>query len=377
MRLKIYFLILLIGGSKFLLGQSNNLVDNLSWDDLVHVVDSYQLKKLYVESLPYVIRMQTWGKERYHKKEFRYARILHTVVQTTEEVGDWERSKAIRTELLNLAKRIFSDKSVDYANALVRLADVEMHLGNYIESEALCWQAKNVKLKNPLNQRYYSLQFFNRSIDQVGDKEKRRQVHKIYLDVKMICIRNLMTLASNYRKMGDYQAYELTNQSALEETTKVIRYLLKHSNKSISDDVVKEMKQLFQVFENFENYQNGEKLYLSTLELTRQSDLYEPLALNLALIYIKIGEYTGAKMIYAKLLQQAEKKYGTESLAFARVLENLAGFYMLIEDSSKAAKLYQKAKGIVLRLEGRDSKTYIKLNKKLKNVYRVSQQRNE
>jgi tetratricopeptide (TPR) repeat protein len=101
------------------------------------------------------------------------------------------------------------------------------------------------------------------------------------------------------------------------------------------------------------------------------------LAYNLASIYVKIGEYTGAKLIYTKLLQKAEKVHGVESLPFSDALADLAVFYMLIEDSSEAAKLYLKAKGIVQRLEGRDSERYKRLNKELKNVYKVTQQRDE
>jgi tetratricopeptide (TPR) repeat protein len=252
-----------------------------------------------------------------------------------------------------------------------------MQLGNYEKAENLCWEVKNIKLKNPLDQRFYTIQSFNQSIDREKDSEKRKSVYRVYLDVKIVLVNSLIILASTYKAVGDTKAYNLTNETALKETSKTVKYVLNSSGGVISDKIILDMYNLFSIFEDFENYRKGESLYLSTMDLTRGTDLYQPLAYNLASIYVKIGEYTGAKLIYTKLLQKAEKVHGVESLPFSDALADLAVFYMLIEDSSEAAKLYLKAKGIVQRLEGRDSERYKRLNKELKNVYKVTQQRDE
>lgn len=377
MQLHHFLLIPLLGLAPIIWGQSNELIENMSLEDLVNVVDSYQIKNWYKESLPYAIQMRRLGKERYKKKKSRYLTLLEKTAQASSAALDWNLTQKLRMESVELTEDLYSQKSITYAAQLLELATVEMKLGNYQKSETLCWEVKNIKLQNPLNQRYYALQFFNQSIDRIKEKEKRRAVYRRYVDVKIIFVANLMTLSTNYKKMGDMEAYELTNQSALKETAGMIRYVLNNANQVVSDEVINDMKQLFHIFEDFENYQKGEKLYLKTMAWTRGSDLYKPLALNLARIYIRIGEYTGAKMIYTKLLHLAEQKHGAESLPFAFAVADLAAFYVLIEDSSEAAKLYLKAKGIVLRLEGRKSKIYVNLNKKLKNVYRVSQQRND
>ncbi|BDS15319.1 tetratricopeptide repeat protein [Aureispira anguillae] len=377
MRLLIHLLLCFICCTQILLGQIKPSVDKMSWDDLISIVDEYQQKGWYAKSLPYALRMRELATDRYAKKGTRYAMILRKTVQASEAVEDWMLSQTIRKELVAISALLYGKKSVDYAEALVHLAKVKMKLGQYKESENLCWQVKNIKLQNPLNQQYYPVQFFNRSIDQIRDKGQRKRAYRVYFEVKIIFIHSLITLSSNYLARGEHQAYELTNESALEETAKLIRYVLNSAGGVISDEVITNLERLFYIFDDCESYKKGEQLYLTTIDLARGSDLYLPLALNLATIYTRIGEYTGARLMYTKLLQRAEEKYGTESLPFAAALADLANFYILLEDSSEAAKLYLKAKGIVLRLQGRESELYLDLNKKLKNVYRFSQQRNE
>lgn len=371
---KILYLLIFI--PCFVNGQGADL-SKMSWEDLVHKVDDYQAKRLYAESFPYALQMMYLAKERYDKKESVYGLILTKTARASEAIGDWKLTQEIRVELVDVAATIYGKQSLTYASTLVQLAEVEMKLGNYEKTEKLCWEVKNIKIKNPLNQRYYAIQFFNRSIDQVRDPEKRKATYRIYLDVKIILVNSLITLASTYKAIGDTKAYDLTNETALKETSITVQYVLNSSGGVISDKIITDMYNLFSIFEDFENYQKGEALYLSTMDLTRGSDLYQPLAYNLASIYVKIGEYTGAKLIYTKLLQNAEQAHGVQSLPFSDALADLAVFYMLIEDSSEAAKLYLKAKGIVQRLEGRDSERYKKLNKELKNVYKVTQQRDE
>jgi len=372
---KILYLFIII--PCFIYGQGKEDLSKLSWEELVNRVDAYHAKRFYAASLPYALQMMNLAKERYHKKESVYGLILTKTARASAAAGDWALTHEIRLELVDVAASIYGKQSITYASTLVQLAEVEMELGNYEKTEKLCWEVKNIKIKNPLNQRYYAIQFFNRSIDQVKESDKRKSAYRIYLDVKIILVNSLITLASTYKAIGDLKAYDLTNEIALKETTKTIKYVLNNSGGVISEKIILDMYNLFSIFENFENYQKGEQLYLSTMDLTRGSDLYQPLAYNLASIYVKIGEYTGAKLIYAKLLQNAEEVHGTESLPFSDALADLAAFYMLIEDSSEAAKLYLKAKGIVQRLEGRGSARYQKLNKELKNVYKVTQQRDE
>lgn len=372
---KILYLLLLIPCSLY--GQGVADLSKMSWEELVHKVDDYQSKRFYAASLPYALQMMRLAKERYDKKESVYGLILTKTARASEGAGDWGLTQTIRQELVDVAATIYGKQSLTYASTLVQLANVELELRNYEKAENLCWEVKNIKLKNPLNQRYYAIQSFNYSIDQVKDSEKRKSAYRIYLDVKIILVNSLITLASTYKAIGDAKAYDLTNETALKETSKTVEYVLNSSGGVISDKIIADMYSLFSIFEDFENYQKGEQLYLSTMDLTRGSDLYQPLAYNLASIYVKIGEYTGAKLIYTKLLQNAEQVHGVESLPFSDALADLAAFYMLIEDSSEAAKLYLKAKGIVQRLEGRDSERYKKLNKGLKNVYKVTQQRDE
>ncbi|WMX15818.1 tetratricopeptide repeat protein [Aureispira sp. CCB-E] len=357
-------------------GQEGNISD-LSWEELTEAVDNYHTKRMYAASLPYALEMMNLAKERYHRKESVYGLVLTKTARASAAAGDWSLTQKIRQELVDVAATIYGKQSLTYASTLSHLADAEMQLGNYEQTEKLCWEVKNIKIKNPLNQRYYSIQDFNRSIDAIKDRDRQRNAYRIYLDVKIILVRSLITLASTYKAIGAQQAYDLTNEVALRETSKTVQYVLNSSGGVISDKIVTDMYSLFSVFEDFENYKKGEQLYLATMDLTRGTDLYLPLAYNLASIYVRIGEYTGAKLIYTKLLQNAEQIHGTESLAFSDALADLAAFYMLIEDSSEAAKLYLKAKGIVQRLEGRDSDRYQKLNKELKNVYKVTQQRDE
>jgi tetratricopeptide (TPR) repeat protein len=358
-------------------GQGEADLTEMPWETLVQKVDEYHAKHFYAASLPYALQMMHLAKERYDKKESVYGLILTKTARASAAIGDWELTKEIRAELVDVAATIYGKQSLTYASTLVHLANVEMELGNYKETEKLCWEVKNIKIKNPLNQRYYAIQFFNRSIDQVKDNNKRRTTYRVYLDVKIILVNSLITLASTYKAIGDAKAYNLTSEIALKETAKTVEYVLNSSGGVISAKVVADMYNLFSIFENFENYQKSEELYLSTMDLTRGTDLYAPLAYNLASIYVKIGEYTGAKLIYTKLLQNAEQVHGTESLQFSDALADLAAFYMLSENSSEAAKLYLKAKGIVQRLEGRESARYQKLNKELKNVYKATQQRDE
>jgi tetratricopeptide (TPR) repeat protein len=370
-------LYLLILTPCFLYGQTGEDLSKMSWEALVEKVDDYQDKRSYVASFPYALQMMELAKERYDKKESVYGLILTKTARASEAMGDWKLTQEIRQELVEVAATIYGKQSLTYASTLVQLAAVEMQLKHYAKAEELCWEVKNIKIKNPLNQRYYAIDAFNRSVDQHKDKEKRKTVYRIYLDVKVILVSSLITLASTYKAVGDLEAYDLTNEIALKETSKTVEYVLNSSGGVISDKIVSDMYNLFSIFEDFKNYKKGEQLYLSTMNLTRGSDLYQPLAYNLATIYVKIGEYTGAKLIYTKLLQNAEQVYGTESLPFSDALADLAAFYMLIEDSSQAAKLYLKSKGIVQRLEGRESERYKKLNKELKNVYKVTQQRDE
>jgi tetratricopeptide (TPR) repeat protein len=372
---KILYLLVMI--PCFLYGQGGADLSKMSWEELVHKVDEYQSKRLYAASLPYALQMMDLAKERYDKKESVYGLILTKAARASEAVGDWALTQKIREELVAVATNIYGKKSLTYASTLVQLAKVEMQLGNYEKAENLCWEVKNIKLKNPLDQRFYTIQSFNQSIDREKDGEKRKSVYRVYLDVKIVLVNSLIILASTYKAVGDTKAYNLTNETALKETSKTVKYVLNSSGGVISDKIILDMYNLFSIFEDFENYRKGESLYLSTMDLTRGTDLYQPLAYNLASIYVKIGEYTGAKLIYTKLLQKAEKVHGVESLPFSDALADLAVFYMLIEDSSEAAKLYLKAKGIVQRLEGRDSERYKRLNKELKNVYKVTQQRDE
>jgi len=359
------------------LGQLSEIINKMSWEDLVAVVDDYQNKELFAKSLPYAMRMKDLAKTRYDKKNSHYALVLRKTAKASEAVGDWKLTKEINSELVPIAAALHGKKSAHYAFALVNWANIEAKLGNYKQSEKLCWKVKNTKIQNPINQKYFPLQYFNRSIDKIKDDNKRKGAYQEYLEAKIILVTNLITLSSNYKAMGDKKAYELANQSALEETAKMVNYVLKNSYDVIPQAVILDIRKLLSVFDDFENYQKGEQLYLETMAITRGSELYQPLALNLASIYTKIGEFTGAKMIYAKLLKDAEAQYGAESIPFALALADLATFYMKIEDSSEAAKFYLKAKGIVLRLEGRNSQIYLDINKKLKNVYRSSQKRNE
>lgn len=352
-------------------------LSKLSWEELVHKVDEYHAKRFYVASFPYALQMMRLAKDRYDKKESVYGLILTKTARASAAIGDWKLTQEIRQELVDVAASIYGKQSITYASTLVQLADAEMQLGNYEQTEKLCWEVKNIKIKNPLNQRHYAIQFFNRSIDQVKDNGKRKIAYRVYLDVKIILVNSLITLASTYKAIGDSKAYDLTNEIALKETAKTIEYVLNSSGGVISAKIVSDMYNLFSIFEDFENYQKGEQLYLSTMNLTRGTELYQPLAYNLASIYVRMGEYTGAKLIYTKLLQEAEEVHGVESLPFSDALADLAAFYLLIEDSSEAAKLYLKAKGIVQRLEGRESERYQTLNKELKNVYKVTQQRDE
>lgn len=361
----------------FLYGQEPKDCSKMSWEALVNKVDDYQSKRFYAASFPYALQMMRLAKERYNKRESIYGLILTKTARASEAIGDWKLTQEIRQELVDVAATIYGKQSLTYASTLVQLANVEMQLGNYEKTEKLCWEVKSIKIRNPLMQRSYAIQFFNQSVDQVKDAEKRKSVYRVYLDVKVILVSSLITMASTYKAIGDLEAYDLANETALKETSKTVRYVLSSSGGVISDKIVSDMYSLFSIFEDFENYQKGEQLYLATMDLTRGTDLYQPLAYNLASIYVKIGEYTGAKLIYAKLLQSAEQVHGAESLPFADALANLAEFYMLIGDSSGAAKLYLKAKGIVQRLEGRESERYKKLNKELKNVYKVTQQRDE
>lgn len=361
----------------FLYGQGEADWSKMSWDELVHTVDEYQSKRLYAASLPYALQMMDLAKERYDKKESVYGLILTKTARASEAVGDWILTQKIRQELVDVAATIYGNQSLTYASTLVQLAKVEMQLGNYEKAENLCWEVKNIKLRNPLDKRFYTIQSFNQSIDREKDSEKQKLVYRVYLDVKIVLVNSLIILASTYKAVGDTKAYNLTNETALKETSKTVKYVMNSSGGVISDKIILDMYNLFSIFEDFENYRKGEELYLSTMDLTRGTDLYQPLAYNLASIYVKIGEYTGAKLIYTKLLQKAEEVHGVESLPFSDALADLAVFYMLIEDSSAAAKLYLKAKGIVQRLEGRDSERYKKLNKELKNVYKVTQQRDE
>lgn len=358
-------------------GQVNDPIEEMSWDDLVATVDNYQNKGLYSASLPYSLQLLNLAEKRYHKKTSRYALILKQVALAREAVGNWKESLPLRKELLAIIATVYGKKTLDYALALNSLAYVNTKLGFYLESEQLCWELKNVKLQHPLNQRYYTLKEFIHSIDKIRDKKQRQKTYRVYLDAKLIWIKNLIILSENCQAMGDAVAAELVILSAMKATVQTTHYVLHQSKGAVGKNIQDDLKELFQVFEHYEHYEKGEQLYLSTIALVRNSDLYQPLASNLATIYVTIGEYTGAKLVYTKLLQDAEKKHGVESQAFAMALADLAAFYALIEDSSEAAKLYLKAKSIILRLEGRDSPTYHKINKQLKDVYRRSQNRNE
>lgn len=372
---KIIYLLVLM--PCFLYSQEVLDCSKMSWEELVDKVDSYQSKRFYAASFPYALQMMHLAKERYNKKESIYGLILTKTARASEAVGNWTLTQEIRQELVDVAATIYGKQSLTYASTLVQLANVEMQLGNYAKTEKLCWEVKSIKIKNPLTQRSYAIQFFNQSVDAIKDAEKRRSVYRVYVDVKVILVSSLITMASTYKAIGDKEAYDLANETALKETSKTVKYVLNSSGGVISDKIISDMYNLFSIFEDFENYQKGEQLYLSTMDLTRGSDLYQPLAYNLAAIYVKIGEYTGAKLIYAKLLQNAEEVHGTESLPFSDALADLASFYLLIDDSSGAAKLYLKAKGIVQRLEGRESERYKKFNRELKNVYKVTQQGDE
>ena len=353
-------------------------IEQLSWDELVTIVNDYQGKNLYEKSFPYALRLRAMAIERYKKRGTRYTSTLRKTILASEAVGDWGLTRELWTEFLDLSRREGGKKGLKYALAISQIARAEMKLGFYQKSEALCWQAKDIKVQNPITKRWYPLQYFTASIKQLKNSNQRRAAYREYLDAKVVLISNLNTLSSIYEQRGDKEALDLVNQSALEETASMVRYVLSSTGATaIPAHVISDMSRLLEVFEDFEHYRKGEKLYLETMNMTRGSDLYEPLARKLALIYVKIGELTGAKLMYTHLLRLAEEKHGSESVPFALALADLAAFYMLVEDTSEAAKFYQKSKGIVLRIEGRESDTYIKINKELKNVYRVSQQRDE
>lgn len=349
---------------------------SMNWESLIEVVETYQNRGEYTKSYPYVVQMKTLAITRYEQKGWQYATVLRRLADAIDALGNWEESKQVKEELLAVVERLDASKGTRYALVLAELAYTELQLKHYKRSEQLCWEVKSVRIQNPINQKYYPLQVYTQSIDDLKNKEERRRAYKEYLEAKVVEITNLNTLAFTYKAMGDYEAYSIMNAAALQSTSDMVRYVLGQSAGVIPANVIADMRKLFRIFENFENYVNGEKLYLQTLDWTRGSDLFPPLARNLAFMYRKTGELTGAKMLYIILLQHAEDLYGSESVAFARALVDLADLYMDIKDTSEAAKLYLKAKSIVLRLEGRDSELYQEIDKALKHVYRTSQQRN-
>lgn len=349
---------------------------SMDWEALIQQIERYQNRGEYAKSYPYVERMKTLAITRYNQKGWQYATVLRRLANAVDALGNWEESKKVKVELLKVVDQLDGTKGARYALVLAELAYTELQLKNYQRSEQLCWEVKSIRIQNPINQKYYPLQIYTKSIDDLKNKDDRRRAYKEYLEAKVVEITNLNTLASTYKAIGDEDAYTLINTSALQATSNMVRYVLGQSAGVIPANVIADMRKLFRVFEHYENYVGGEKLYLQTLDWTRGSDLFPPLARNLAFMYRKTGELTGAKMLYIILLQHAEGVHGSESVSFARALVDLGDLYMGINDTSEAAKLYLKAKSIVLRLEGRESELYQEIDKALKNVYRTSQQRN-
>jgi tetratricopeptide (TPR) repeat protein len=345
----------------------SSMIDTMSWDCLSGIVDIYHKKGKYVSSMPYIRRLNILSGKRFNKKSTAYYHFLSKVLLSSKKVNDLILTRKIYSELVFFTKERYGKNSIHYLTEVINLAFAESKLGNFTESEKLCWMAKNTLVVNPVDNKKYTLELTSKSFRLLMKNYQINDFIIEYVDASVTLLKCYSVLSYNYKGMGLEIAQNMSNESLLVELIHLLDYL-----NTVGGDVphifAKEIKDILLIFNDYQKFQTVEKKYYELLESSKESEFYSILQSNLAEVFVQIGEYNGAATIYFDNLIRAEKKWSERSVPYISILEKLAFIFIKTGNISEARLYYINARSKALEYFGRSSDIYNSIDEGLKNI---------
>ena len=345
----------------------SSMIDSMSWDCLTGIVDVFQKKGDYESSMPYIRRLKILSEKRFDKKSSAYAHFLSKILLSSAKVNDLILSRNIYSELVLFNKEKYGKNSLRYLSEVINLAFSESKLGNYNESEKLCWMAKNTLIVNPVNKKKYTLELTSSSFRLLMKNYQIDDFIIEYAEASVVLLKCYSVLSYNYKGMGLDEAKNMSNESLLVE----LIYLLDYLN-DLGGEVpyffAVEIKDVLLIFNDYQNFQAVEKKYYELLESSKESEFYSILQSNLAEVFVQIGEYNGAAAIYHDNLIRAERKWSEKSVQYISMIAKLAFIYKMTGNNADARLFYINARSKALDYFGRKSNIYISVDEGLKNI---------
>ncbi len=292
----------------------------------------------------------------------------------TTSLDFYEKEYALRTEL--------GQQGEDIRNLIFNLGYIQDELGYYAKTEDLYLQLLGIEADlsgiksedyfvsaSSLLDHYVFTEEYEKGLklaDKLGKNVEKRSTNEALL----------------YRFQGDFYQISGSNKKSEKALLEALA-IQKENGEYASVEYVSFLNSLAGLYTQIGKYPVAEEIYQEAISiLSRMTegiyDEYEVLLKgNLASIYHFLGNYELAEKIYLENLAWDEEFYGKQSFAYALDVYNLAVNYRKAQEYEKAQEYFNLAAGIFETEFGTESLYYTRVFQNLTAVYTATRELNK
>jgi len=308
----------------------------------------------------------------------QYMFIVYYLNYIYDDCYDYDKAEWCAKKTLEVASRVYGDKSEMYAGYTHNLAWVYLHKNNftlawkYFEKSYLIYKDYIKKDNEPFAFMLNSIAtyYLERGFDNLAEPyiKKSLEIRKnIYGEKNRWYAKQLSNLGAYYFRLGRYEDAE----PIMKKSADII--LGMYADKDATSSYA--YHNLAYIEWRKKNYKEAEKYFLKTVEIfenlkiTDYPEYYTKFKKSLAGFYNETGESDKAEAILKDALEKCKKRFGEKSLNTADILSSLAYTYYRLGDYKNSEILYEKAIETDIEILGGESSDYGSMLSSLAEVY--------
>jgi tetratricopeptide (TPR) repeat protein len=289
----------------------------------------------------------------------QYAVVLNNLSTAYGDKGDYPNALKYGKESLVLRKKLYGEKSAEYALAVIVIGTTYMSQGNYQQALSCYQQAKELFERLSIRNNYYAQVLNDLGVvyDEMGEYKQSENYHlqakQLYKELFGENSSNYASSLSNlgilYLQLGDLKKARLY----CEQSLSIYEYV--YGKDHITCATV--LNNLGTIFDHQRDFDMAEYYYDRALAINKKtfgtdhSDVGSVLN-NLGLLYDHKGEYQKAIEYHKEALSVRKRLFGEKNIHTADSYVNLGGAYDSMKDYENSILYYSKGYDILHKLFG-------------------------
>lgn len=308
----------------------------------------------------------------------QYMFIVYYLNYIYDDCYEYDKAEWCAKKTLEVANRVYGDKSEMYAGYTHNLAWVYLHKNNfslawkYFEHSYLLYRDYIKKDNEPYAFMLNSIAtyYIERGFDNLAEPyiKKSLEIRKnIYGEKNRWYAKQLSNLGAYYFRLGRYEDAE----PVMKKSAEIIfgMYADKDATSSYAYHNLAYIEWRKNNFADAEKYLIKAVEIFEDLNITDYPEYYTEFKKSLAAFYNETGESRKAEIILKDALEKCIKRFGDKSLNTADILSSLAYTYYRLGEYKNAERLYEKAISTDKEILGGESSDYGIMLSSLAEVY--------